>query len=207
MMNSDRPALVQRGIRLSYLTIGYNAFEAIVALAAGLISGSVALVSFGVDSAIEVTSAGAAQFRLRSDLEPSRREKAEDQTRRIIGVSLLLLAAYVIVQSVRSLLLRQRPDTNFVGLLLLASSVVAMPLLARAKRKVAIGLVSGALAADAMQTSLCAYLSAIALIGVGLNSAFGWWWADPCAALSMAPIIVKEALYGLRGRPNCVNAC
>lgn len=206
-MDLDRDPLVRRGIRLNYLTIGYNSIEAIASLAAGIVAGSVALVSFGVDSAIEVTSAGAAQIRLRADADPVRRESFERRTHRVVGASFLLLAAYVLVDAARSLLLREPPESSTVGSVILALSVVVMPLLARAKRKVALGLGSGTLAADAAQTSLCAYLSVIALAGVGLNAVFGWWWADPVAALAMVPIIVKEGLDGVRGRSDCADEC
>jgi divalent metal cation (Fe/Co/Zn/Cd) transporter len=206
-MNPDRGPLVRRGILLNYLTIGYNTVEAIVSLAAGIIAGSVALVSFGVDSAIEVTSAGAAQVRLRADSDPARREKFEQWTHRVVGASFLLLAAYVLIDAGRSLLLRQPPESSEVGIILLALSVVVMPLLARAKRKVAVGLRSGTLAADAAQTSLCAYLSVIALAGVGLNALFGWWWADPIAAIAMLPIILKEGVDGIRARSSCTDGC
>ena len=206
-MNPDREPLVRRGIRLNYLTIGYNTVEAIVSLAAGIVAGSVALVSFGVDSAIEVTSAGAAQFRLRADSDAVRRERFERWTHRVVGASFLLLATYVLVDAARSLVLREPPESSAVGLVILALSVVVMPLLARAKREVALGLGSGTLAADAMQTSLCAYLSVIALVGVGLNAMLGWWWADPVAALAMLPIIIKEGVDGVRGRSDCADGC
>lgn len=204
-MGIDRSALVRRGIRLNYLTIGYNSIEAIVSLLAGFFAGSVALVSFGVDSAIEVTAAGAAQFRLRADKDPVGRERAERWTHRLIGASFLLLAIYVVTDAARSLWLREAPESSRVGVTLLVFSVVIMPLLARAKRKVAVALGSGALAADAAQTSLCAYLSVIALAGVGLNMLVSWWWADPIAAIAMVPIIVREGVDGVRGRSTCTD--
>jgi|SRR6185503_5191415 len=198
-----RSTLVRRGILLNYLTIGYNTIEAIVSFAAGLVSGSVALVSFGVDSAIEVTSAGAAQFRLRADVDLARRERVERLTHRVIGFSFLTLAAYVVLDAGRSLFFREAPDRSVVGIVLLVMSVVIMPALARAKRKVATSLGSRALEADATQTSLCAYLSVIALGGVALNAFLGWWWADPVAALAMVPIIAKEGVEGVRGESHC----
>jgi divalent metal cation (Fe/Co/Zn/Cd) transporter len=199
----DRASLVRRGLLLNYVTIGYNAIEAIVSLAAGLVAGSVALIGFGIDSAIEVTSAGAAQWRLRVDHDPARRERVERRTHQVIGAAFLLLAAYVAVDSTVALWRREAPDKSTLGVAILALSVVVMPLLARAKRRVAFAMGSGALAADAMQTSLCAYLSVIALAGVGLNTLFGWWWADPVAALAMVPIIAKEGTEGVRGESSC----
>jgi divalent metal cation (Fe/Co/Zn/Cd) transporter len=200
---ATRPALVRRGLKLNYLTLAYNTVEAIVSLAAGVVAGSVALVGFGVDSGIEVTASVAAQWRLRADLDPMRRERVESVTHRVIGASFLVLAVYVVVDSLTTLWERQTPEASRVGLVILVLSVLVMPVLARAKRRVARALLSRALEADAAQTSLCAYLSVIALAGVGLNAAFGWWWADPVAALAMFPIIAKEGIEGLRGQSEC----
>jgi len=204
---TSRPALVRRGLALNYLTIGYNVLEAVVAIGAGLVSGSVALFGFGLDSVIEVTASGAAQWRLRADLDTSRRERVERTTLRIIGWSFLALAAYVILDSAHALWRRDAPERSLVGLTLLALSAIVMPVLARAKRRVARAMTSRALEADAMQTSLCAYLSVIALAGVALNTALGWWWADPVAALLMVPIIAKEGVEGVRGEAHCEDDC
>lgn len=200
---ADRAALVRRGLWLNYLTIGYNAVEAVVSIAAGFVSGSVALVSFGVDSAIEVTSSVAAHWRLRADYEPERRERVERLTHRIIGWSFLALAAYIIMESATTLWQREAPDSSTIGLVVLILSAVTMPVIAHGSRKVARALGSRALEADAAQTSLCAHLSVIALVGVGLNAALGWWWADPVAALGMVPIIANEGLEGVRGESAC----
>ena len=199
-MSASRAALVQRGLALNWLTIAYNVVEAVVALGAGIVSGSVALVGFGLDSVIEVTASGAAQWRLRADLDVARRERVERTTLRIIGWSFLALAAYVTLDSANALVRREPPERSIVGLALLALSAVVMPVLARAKRRVARAMTSRALEADAMQTSLCAYLSVIALAGVALNAALGWWWADPVAALAMVPIIAREGVEGVRAR-------
>ena len=198
-----RPALVRRGLALNYITIGYNVVEAIVAIVAGVVSGSVALLGFGLDSVIEVTASGAAQWRLRTDLDAEGRERVERTTHRIIGWSFLALAVYVVVDSANALLRREQPERSVVGLVLLALSAVVMPILARAKRRVARAMTSRALEADAMQTSLCAYLSVIALAGVALNATLGWWWADPVAALAMVPIIAKEGVEGVRAEAHC----
>ena len=195
----DRATLVRHGLRLNYATLGYNLLEAGVALVAGVLAGSVALVGFGVDSVIEVTASGAAQWRLRADLDLARRARVERRTLQVIGACFLALAAYVVVDSVTTLWRREHPERSVVGIAVLALSAVVMPVLARAKRRVAAGLGSPALAADAAQTSLCAYLSVIALVGVALNALLGWWWADPVAALAMTPIIAKEGVEGLRG--------
>jgi divalent metal cation (Fe/Co/Zn/Cd) transporter len=199
-VSASRTALVKRGLALNWLTIAYNVVEAVVALGAGIVSGSVALVGFGLDSVIEVTASGAAQWRLRADLDAARREGVERTTLRIIGWSFLALAAYVTLDSANALLRREPPERSVVGLVLLALSAVVMPVLARAKRRVARAMSSRALEADAMQTSLCAYLSVIALGGVALNAALGWWWADPVAALAMVPIIAREGVEGVKAR-------
>ena len=198
-----RLALVRRGLWLNYLTIGYNTIEAVVSLVAGVVAGSVALTGFGVDSAIEVTASLAAQWRLRSDRDSVRRERVEWLTRRVIGGSFLALSAYVAVDSVTTLWQREAPDPSLVGLGILVLSAFVMPVLARAKRRVAVALGSRALEADAMQTSICAYLSVIALAGVALNTFLGLWWADSIAALVMVPIIAKEGLEGFGAEADC----
>lgn len=203
MTPEGRTALVRRGLWLNYATIGYNTFEAVLSVIAGLIASSVSLIGFGFDSAIEVTAAIAAQWRLRADLHREARERAERITRRIIGVTFLALAAYVTYDSARSLWLREKPEKTWFGLVILVLSATIMPLLARSKRGVAIALGSRALEADAKQTSLCAYLSIIALIGVALNSFLCLWWTDPAAALIMVPIIANEGVANLRGEADC----
>jgi divalent metal cation (Fe/Co/Zn/Cd) transporter len=177
--------------------------EAVVSLAAGLVAGSVALVGFGVDSIIELTASGAAQWRLRMDHQEGRRLRADRRTRQIIGSCFLALALYVGVDATTSLWAREVPERSIVGLAILTLSLIVMPWLAHQKRAVARRLSSRALKADATQTALCAYLSAIALIGVGLNALLGWWWADPVAALAMTPIILREGIAGLRGQQDC----
>jgi divalent metal cation (Fe/Co/Zn/Cd) transporter len=203
----SRVGLVRRGLTLNYLTLAYNMIEAVVSIAAGLVAGSVALLGFGVDSGIEVTASVAALWRLRVDFDPRRRERVEQVTRRVIGGSFLALAAYVVVDSLGTLWKRDAPDSSTVGLVILTLSVLVMPALARAKRQVARALRSRALESDAAQTSLCAYLSVIALVGVGLNATLGWWWADPVAALLMIPIIIKEGVEGLRGDSCADETC
>ncbi|HEY3112062.1 MAG TPA: cation transporter [Gemmatimonadaceae bacterium] len=199
----DRAALVRRGIWLSYATIGYNSLEAIGSLVAGIIAGSVALVGFGIDSVIEVTASVAAQWRLRSDINESRRERVELLTMRIVGVCFIALAIYILFDAANTLVTRAAPDRSVFGILILALSVIVMPILARSKKRVARELTSVALEAEATQTSLCAYLSVIGLAGVLLNGILGWWWADPVAALLMVPIIVREGIEGIRAEACC----
>ena len=206
-MSVTRTALVRRGLLLNWVTIAYNVIEAVIAIGAGVVAGSVALVGFGLDSVIEVTASGAAQWRLRADFDAPRRERVERATLRIIGWSFLALAGYVVYDSVDALVGREAPERSVVGLLLLALSAIVMPILARAKRRVARDMTSRALEAEATQTSLCAYLSVIALVGVALNALLGWWWADPVAALAMVPIIAKEGIEGARGEAHCADDC
>lgn len=195
--NLNRAALVRRGRRLNNATFAYNAFEGIASILLGVAAGSVALFGFGLDSVIELGAASAARWRLNAD-DPQRRAHAERTSRRAIGWSFLALAAYIMFDGVKSLVLRERPLRTLAGILVLTMSAVVMPVLARAKRRIAVGLSSGALRSEAKQTALCAYLSLIALVGVALNAALGWWWADPVVALAMVPIIVLEGLDGVR---------
>jgi divalent metal cation (Fe/Co/Zn/Cd) transporter len=166
-------------------------------------AGSIALVGFGFDSLIEVTSGAALLWRLHLDADESQRERVEAVTLRIVGVLFLVLAAYVSYDSIKSLVWREQPRESIPGIILASASVIVMPLLVRAKRKVARGIKSAALMADSKQTELCTYLSAILLAGLLLNTLVGWWWADPVAALVMVPIIVKEGIEGLRGETCC----
>jgi divalent metal cation (Fe/Co/Zn/Cd) transporter len=190
-------------VRLEIFTIGYNCLEALIALVLGFISGSIALVGFGLDSVIEVTSGGVLLWRLRSDSCPIARERSERIALRIVGVCFVALALYVGYESLEALIASEAPQRTVPGVILAAVSVVVMPILARAKRNVAGRIGSAALAADSKQTSLCIYLSAILLVGLGLNAAFGWWWADPIAGLIMLPIIAKEGIDALRGKTCC----
>jgi divalent metal cation (Fe/Co/Zn/Cd) transporter len=196
---ANRAALVARGRSLEYLTIAWNTFEAAVALVSGLLAGSVALVGFGLDSVIESLSAVVLLRRLHADRDAARREAAERTARRLVGIGFLLLAAYVTVESVRALLTRAQPERSLPGILIAIAALIVMPLLGRAKRRVAAQLDSRALHSDSRQADFCAYLSAILLAGLLLHAAFGWWWADPVAALVMVPIIAREGVQGLRG--------
>lgn len=184
---------------MSLLTIAWNAVEAAVALSAGLMAGSVALVGFGLDSVIETASAVAVLWRLRVDHALERRELAEQRTRKIVGGLFLALAVYVSVEACRSLWMTERAEESLAGLLLAAVSVIVMPVLARAKRRVASELGSRAMHSDSRQADFCAYLSAILLAGLLLQRMFGWWWADAVAALTMVPIIAHEGVKTMRG--------
>jgi divalent metal cation (Fe/Co/Zn/Cd) transporter len=191
------------GRRLQYLTIAWNSAECLVAVGAGVVAGSIALVGFGLDSAVEVTSSLVALWRLRWDADELRREAAERLSLRVIGACFLLLAAYVTADALWTLASQQAPERSPVGIALAALSLLVMPVLARLKRRIASRLGSGALEAEARQTRLCACLSAILLAGLGLNAGLGWWWADPVAALGMVPLIAWEGLEAVRGRTCC----
>ncbi|HEU5154457.1 MAG TPA: cation transporter [Gemmatimonadales bacterium] len=202
-----RAGLVRRGLQLGYTTVLYNSLEALIALVAGVVAGSVALVGFGADSVIEVTAGVAALWRLGRDVDPARRQHAERLTLRIVGLCFLALAVYITWDSLKSLIEHEAPRESVTGIVLAAASLVVMPLLARAKRKVALAMGSGALVAEAKQTALCTWLSAILLGGLLLNAVLGWWWADPVAALAMVPIIAREGWEGIRGRSACADDC
>lgn len=205
MDQTGRADVARRGRTLQYLTIAWNSAECVVALVAGFLAGSVALVGFGFDSAIEVTSSLAALWRLRWDADEARREAAERLTLRVIGACFLLLAAYVAYDAIQMLTTQQAPEESMVGIVLAALSLLVMPVLVHFKRRIASRLGSGALEAEARQTRVCAYLSAILLAGLGLNAWLGWWWADPVAGLVMVPLIAWEGLEAVRGRTCCAD--
>ena len=196
----ERIVVVRRGRRLEYFTIAWNALEGLVAVVAGAIAGSISLVGFGIDSFIEVTSGSVLLWRMSVDAEVQRRELNERRALRIVGVCFLLLAAYIAYESVLDLWSRRAPEHSITGIILACVSLVVMPLLSRAKRKVGHALGSAAMHADAKQTEFCTYLSAILLAGLLLNTFFGLWWSDPVAALIMVPIIAKEGIDGLQGK-------
>jgi divalent metal cation (Fe/Co/Zn/Cd) transporter len=203
-----RHDLVRRGRQLEYFTIAYNSAEGLVSIVAGLIAGSVSLVGFGLDSIIEVASGAAMLWRLHHDLNSSRREQVERTTLRIVGGCFVALAAYILYESGSTLIGHETPERSIPGIVVAALSVVVMPMLARAKRRVAAEIGSGAMSADSRQADFCSYLSAILLGGLLLNALLGWWWADPVAGLVMVPIIAKEGLESLKGKGcACSDAC
>lgn len=191
-----READTRAGRRLEYLSLGWTLIEAAVGLLAGWLAGSIALVGFGADSVIEGLSSAVLLWRLRSPAAEARREAL---ALRLVGLCFLMLAFYVGFEAIHALVRHELPAPSPVGIGLAVLAIIFMPLLAQAKRRVAARLKSAALAADSRQSSLCAYLSAILLGGLCLNAAFGWWWADPVAALVMVPIILREAVQALRG--------
>jgi divalent metal cation (Fe/Co/Zn/Cd) transporter len=202
----ERSAVVVRGQKLEYFTIGWNTLEGLVAVIAGAVAGSISLVGFGIDSFIEVTSGSVLLWRISVDSDVHLRETNEKRALRFVGACFLLLAAYITYDSIVDLWSKRAPEHSIPGIVLACVSLVVMPLLSRAKRRVGRAMGSAAMHADAKQTEFCTYLSAILLVGLLLNAFLGWWWSDPLAALIMVPIITKEGIDGLRGKA-CDDCC
>jgi divalent metal cation (Fe/Co/Zn/Cd) transporter len=192
---SRQEQLHRRGVRLEVFTVGWNVIEAAVAVGAGLLVGSVALVGFGVDSGIEVISAIALLWRLlKAGPNASVQEEsaAERKALYLVAATFFLLAAYITYEAVGALLGGEGPEVSTVGLVLSVLSIVVMPTLAYFKGRTGREMGSRALVADSKETWVCAYLSFALLCAVGLNAAFGWWWADPVGALAMLPVILWQ---------------
>ena len=204
--NHTREELIKKGRQLSFLTVGWNAFEGGAACIAGLMAGSIALKGFGGDSAIEVLSGLVMIWRMCSDADEEKRERVEALSLRLVGWSLLLLAGYIGFDSITALLRQEKPHASVVGIIVAILALLVMPWLARHKRSVATKIGSASLATDAKQTDFCFYLSAILLFGLACNALLGLWWADPVAALIMVPIIAKEGLEAARGK-SCCGSC
>jgi divalent metal cation (Fe/Co/Zn/Cd) transporter len=202
-----RPDAVRHALQLEYLTVGWNVVEGIVAVTAAVLAGSVAILGFGMDSFVECASASVMIWRLRAErdhrLPVARIDALESRSRRLVAGSLLLLAGYVTVDAIETLCTMDRPAFSGVGVMLLAVSVAVMLWLARAKVRLARELGSEAMEADAFQTTACWWLSLAALAGVALNGLFGWWWADPLAALIIAALVASEARDAWRGKACC----
>jgi divalent metal cation (Fe/Co/Zn/Cd) transporter len=192
----DSAADIRAGRRIEYISLAWTSLEAIGGIVAGVMAGSIALIGFGADSVIEVASSAILLWRLNHEFG----EERECTALRLVGIGFLLLAVYVGWEAVESLVKHQPPGVSFFGIIFSILCLIVMPLLARAKRRVAVRLNSRAMEADSKQSSICAYLAAILLCGLALNALFGWWWADPVAALIMLPIIIKEGVEALRGK-------
>jgi cation diffusion facilitator family transporter len=190
-----RRELHRRALWLEYFTVGWNVIEGVVAIGAGIIAGSVALVGFGVDSSIEVISALGLLWRLRKagpDATVAEESGAERRALYVVAATFFLLAAYITYEAGTALLGREEPDRSTVGLVLSVLSLVIMPALAWWKQRTGREMGSRALVADAAETWVCSYLSLALLAGVGLYALFGWWWADPIGALAMLPVILWQ---------------
>jgi cation diffusion facilitator family transporter len=195
---TQRTRLLATARRLAVFTVAYNLAEGAVAITAAVASGSGALLSFGLDSGIESLSAAVLLWRLGAELrDPERAERVERVAERAIGITFFVLAAYVAVDAVAALADRDEPDASPIGLALTGLSLVVMPLLARRKHRVGDALDSGAVRADAAQTMACVWLSGVVLLGLALNAALEWWWADPIAALAVVLLLLDEGREAL----------
>ena len=190
---ADRAVAVRRARWLNAATISWNTVEGIVAVTAGLAAGSVSLVGFGFDSAIEVSAALVLTWRLHQEHKGGCMQTSDRRATRAIAVSFMALGAFVGIESIRDLLGTARPESSTVGIVIAVLSLMVMPFLARAKRALAPALGSAAAVADAKQTNLCALLSAILLVGLAANAVLGWWWADPLAGVGIAALALLEA--------------
>lgn len=203
-MTTTSTRLRRRGIRLEYVTIGWNLIEAGIALTAGFAAGSIALVGFGFDSMIEVVAASVVVWQLRHEISGGADdEERERRALRLIAVTFFTLSAYVASEAVRNLVTGEPAATSTVGIVLASVSLVVMPSLAWLKRRTGQQLQSRTLVADSAETFLCAWLSAILLVGLALNATVGWWWADPLAALVIAWLALREGLEAWRGETCC----
>jgi cation diffusion facilitator family transporter len=204
---TQRPEHLARALRLEYLTVCWNVVEGVVAVTAGILAGSVALLGFGIDSFVESASGSVMIWRLRAErtgrLSDEKLESIEHRARRLVAVSLFLLAAWILFDAAQTLWHREHPDFSPVGVALTSLSLVVMLWLARAKRRVARDLGSRAMEADAFQTTACWWLSLAAFVGMILNGALGWWWADPVAGFAIAALIVKEGREAWQGENDC----
>lgn len=191
---ADRRRAVRRATWLTRATIGWNAGEGVVAVTAGVAAGSTSLVGFGLDSAIEVSAALILAWRLRQERRSGCMAAIDQRATRMIALAFGALAGYVSVEAVTQLVERREPDASVVGIALAALSLLVMPVLARAKSRLAPVIGSTAVASEARQTALCAWLSAVLLLGLTANAVVGWWWADPTAALGVALVAGVEAV-------------
>lgn len=192
---SRKEELHRRGLLLEWFTVAWNVIEGVVAIGAGLVTGSVSLVAFGADSFIEVISAVALLWRLRKagpHASAEERGAAERRALYLVAATFFLLSAYITYEAIGALLSREGPESSTVGLVLSVVSLIVMPALAYGKQRTGREMGSEALQADAVETWVCSYLSLALLAGVGLNAAFGWWWADSVGALAMLPVILWQ---------------
>ena len=196
-MGAERERLVHRARLLAWVGLGWHVAEAAIAIAAGVVAGSIALIGFGADSLIEAAAGIVVLWLMAGSRSAS--ERAERRAQQLIAASFVVLAVYVGIESLRDLFGGHRPDVSWVGIGLSIVTLATMPPLAAAKRKVGDALGSSATTSESRQTMLCAYLSAALLVGLGANAIAGWWWADPMAALVIAGVALREARDAWRG--------
>lgn len=202
----DRRRWLERSKHLQWSTVGWNAVEAVIAITAAIAAGSVALMAFGLDSIVEMSSGLVILWRIGAERRARSAEqidRVEKNARRAVAVTLYVLGAFIVLESSMALINREEPGVSPVGMALLLLSVAVMWWLAREKRVVAARLHSHAMEADAAQTNLCMRLSLTALAGLALNAAFGWWWADPIAAIGVAVLVFLEARRAWQQKPCC----
>lgn len=195
----DRRRYGRRAQQLAGASVAYNMVEAVIAITAGLVAGSIALVGFGLDSIVEVSSGLIILWQFRHPLPESREQTAL----RLMALSFFGLAAYVTFESIRSLTTNHEAEPSTVGMVLAAASLTIMPFLSWAQRRTGRALGSNAVVADSTQTLLCTYMSGVLLLGLVLNANLGWWWADPIAGLIIAAVAVKEGREAWRGEGCC----
>lgn len=191
----------KRALFLSYFTVSYNLFEGLVSVFAGLSSGSISLVGFGLDSFVESLSGGVMIWRFspRNKLSEEREEKIERQAEKFVGVTFFALAAYVLYESVKNLIIHEVPEISILGFAITTLSLIIMPALYLAKYKTGEKLQSKSLIADSKETLACFYLSAAVLIGLVFNAWLGWWWADPAVGLLIVYFLIKEGREAWNG--------
>ena len=203
----DRRVLLKRGLRLENISLGWNLIEGTVAVIAGVIAGSVALIGFGVDSFVESSSAAVIIWRIlsesRNKTNPEKIYLIERRAQRLVGLSLLAFAIYILFQSGSALVLQERPEVSHTGIILAVLSLAVMWWLARSIRRVGQQLHSHAIEADSSQTLACWWMSLSLLVGLGLNALFGWWWADPLAGIAISALMLREAKSVWSGKDCC----
>jgi divalent metal cation (Fe/Co/Zn/Cd) transporter len=199
----NRVLVVSSGKKVEYFTIGWHLLEGAISLAAGISAGSLSLVGFGVDSLVELASGMAVLWRMNVDHNIHHRERNEKLALKLVGWSFIALALYLVVESIVSFVEKKAPEHSAVGIAIAALSLIVMPILSHAKRRIGATLDSAAMCADAKQADFCAYLAAILLAGLLLNYLFSWWWADPIATIAMALIIGNEGINASTGQAEC----
>jgi cation diffusion facilitator family transporter len=195
--HTSKQKLVKKALLLEWVLVSYNVIEAVAAVLFGYLAGSIALVGFGFDSVIEVSAALMLIWRLSHHGTEAEESKKEKIALFFVGITFFVLAIYVVIESVGKFVHQDRPEISMIGIVIASLSLAIMPTIGLMKKRIAKELGSKALAADAMETLICAYLSFALLLGLGLNALFGWWWADPVAALAMVYFIVKEGLEAI----------
>lgn len=206
-MPDEKAALIKKALLINWALIVYNVIEAVASVTFGIRAESIALVGFGLDSIIEVSSAAILVWRLSHKGTLEEESKKDKKALFLVGISFFLLAAYVGYESIMKLWHGEKPEASLAGVIIATLSILIMPSLGLAKRKIARQIGSKALEADAMETIICSYLSGVLLVGLALNWLFGWWWADPVAGLAMIYFLVKEGREAISGDDCCGKKC